>query len=215
MLRHTFLQRFPIHSDNSVSSYSISLRSTPFDIPPVYSYSISPLARSLLSLTSETPTTLALGSSSRQIFILCDCVNSKGSALHSRAVPPKLTVPSDLDANLKSVSKKGPYKGLRFTDVLAYKPLKTVLEHEAEPLLPIYPKSSLEMLEAVFIPEVWQTLCESTKRSTSRPWQDPAVPELRIWIGLLLYMGVVVCPSVEDYWQGVTREHYMDTMNLK
>ncbi|CAH1763412.1 11977_t:CDS:2 [Entrophospora sp. SA101] len=40
---------------------------------------------------------------------------------------------------------------------------------------------------------------------TGRDWYPSTVPELKIWIALLIYMGLFKFPSVNDYWNSDDR----------
>ena len=93
-----------------------------------------------------------------------------------------------------------PVKASDLPDVPEYQLLvaAAALEHEVESLLPIYPKSLLEVFGAVFTSGVWRTLCKNTnahyryhsQENSGRLWQDLTIPELKIWIGLFIWSGL-------------------------
>jgi len=106
---------------------------------------------------------------------------------------------------------------------LEYTPLDGRYEHDAESLLPQQPTCPLEYFSYFFNAEIWEVLCEGTNayytsqhRSGGEPsergWEPVTVREMKIWIGLVIYMGIVVCPSVEDYWAEKTRQRPMEAM---
>ncbi|PKY61043.1 hypothetical protein RhiirA4_280836, partial [Rhizophagus irregularis] len=39
-----------------------------------------------------------------------------------------------------------------------------------------------------------------------RPWQNLTISELKIFIAILIYMGIFKLPAIRDYWQ--TKHHY-------
>ena len=104
-----------------------------------------------------------------------------------------------------------------------------VEEHEAIGLPVEYCTSPLSVFNQLFTQEVWESLCNNTnmyyKHKSNqldpldpdmrpRPWKDTTIGELKVWLGLVLYMGVVSCPAVEDYWDEDTRQPPMGVMSL-
>lgn len=65
-----------------------------------------------------------------------------------------------------------------------------------------------------FSPQVLETLVINTNRyaasknvglpgagqQTRRPWKEVTVPELKIWLGIIIYMSVVKLARVDEYW---------------
>ena len=42
---------------------------------------------------------------------------------------------------------------------------------------------------------------KSNLAGEGRNWTELTVQELKIWLALVIYMGIFKFPSVEDYWQ--------------
>jgi len=123
---------------------------------------------------------------------------------------------ADLDPNVQVDT-------LPLAEPLEYIPLGGRYEHGAESLLPQQLTSPFEYFSYFFNAEIWEVLCEGTNayytykhRSGGEPsergWKPVTVTEMKIWIGLVIYMGIVVCPSIEDYWAEETRQPPMDAM---
>jgi hypothetical protein len=51
-------------------------------------------------------------------------------------------------------------------------------------------------------------------RTNQRPWYNTSVPELKIFVGILIYMGVHREPSVECYWRTKQEEGPLHTVRL-
>ena len=49
------------------------------------------------------------------------------------------------------------------------------------------------------------------KYETRHPWKDTSVPEMMIWLGLIIYISVVRLTRVEKYWtrNGEWPKHYI------
>lgn len=86
--------------------------------------------------------------------------------------------------------------------------------------------SPLGVFNQLFPHEVWESLCNNTNayyRNQSScapselplgdakplPWKDATVGELKVWLGLLLYMGVMIYPGI---W--TTKHRIMSAMSL-
>ena len=113
-----------------------------------------------------------------------------------------------------------------------YVPLNThEEERQADGLPAELITSPLDVFHQLFTQEIWESLCQNTNayyqyRSSDgsndmtdsgvrpRPWKDTTVGELKVWLGLLLFMGIVSCPEIEDYWQEDTRQKPMSAMGL-
>ena len=103
-------------------------------------------------------------------------------------------------------------------------------EHEAVGLPPGICTSPLAVFNQLFTQEIWQSLSDNTNAyhdyrhpsftttttttyptttstttsstdNNSRPWRNTNPGELKVWIGLLFYMGIVGCPEISDYWE--------------
>jgi len=70
------------------------------------------------------------------------------------------------------------------------------------------------MVQLFFTEEVLQTICTNTnlyaadkeakKRgmgSKRRRWIEVSVEEIKCWLGIVIYMGVVSLPAVRDFWR--------------
>jgi len=127
-------------------------------------------------------------------------------------MPPKRKSSSELDPN-----KEQPLQ----PDV--YTPLERQ-EYDAESLLLPQPTSPMECFSYFFNLEIWEVLCNGTNSyhtskyttagSSERGWRPVTVRDMKIWIGLVIYMGIVDCPSIKDYWAEDTRQKPMDAMGL-
>jgi hypothetical protein len=51
-------------------------------------------------------------------------------------------------------------------------------------------------------------------RTNPRPWSNITVPELKVFIGILIYMGVHQEPNVECYWKNDIRDGPIHTVRL-
>ena len=101
-------------------------------------------------------------------------------------------------------------------------------EHDAVGLPVELCTTPLDVFSQLFTVEMWESLCKNTnayyhdKASKAslppdvrpRPWKDTTVGELKVWLGLVLYMGVVTMPSIPLYWEGTTRQQPMSAMGL-
>ncbi|XP_033847302.1 piggyBac transposable element-derived protein 4-like [Periophthalmus magnuspinnatus] len=70
----------------------------------------------------------------------------------------------------------------------------------------------LDIFSRFFDAEVWRLLCSNTNKSAARHqergrkyhWTDVTPEELKKFIGLLLYMGVMNLPKMTDFWRKQT-----------
>ena len=130
-------------------------------------------------------------------------------------MPPKRKSLAEMDSIVKLV---------RATPTV-YTPLERH-EYDAESLLIQRPTSPIECFSYFFDLNVWEVLCDGTNANYAfryspagssegaRGWKPVTISDLKIWIGLVIYMGIMRCPSVEDYWTGCTRQKRMDAMEL-
>ena len=51
-----------------------------------------------------------------------------------------------------------------------------------------------------------QTIAETTMTRTSRlkTWKDTSPEEIRTFLGIIMYMGLIIKPSIELYWSKKT-----------
>ena len=115
-----------------------------------------------------------------------------------------------------------------------YIPFKRCFEeHESEGLPRELCTSPLDVFNQLFTQEMWHIIRDNTnsyyqyKTASAatlvtsgsrpvipRPWTDVTVGELKVWVGLLFYMGLVVCPATKDYWAEGYRQEPMSAMSL-
>ena len=152
-----------------------------------------------------------------QVFRVC--VNIKHQ-LYMNKMPPQRSV----DTTKKLVSE--------LPQVPEYVPLNPHEEERQAVGLPAeLITSPLDVFHQLFTQEIWESLCQNTNayyryRSSNgsndmtdpdvkpRPWKDTTVGELKVWLGLMLSMGIVSCPAIEDYWSEDTRQKPMSAMSL-
>ena len=89
--------------------------------------------------------------------------------------------------------------------------------------------SPLDVFNQLFPHEIWESLCKNTNAyyryqsscasselplggAKLQPWKDTTIGELKVWVGLVLFMGVVVCPGIKYWW--VTEQRIMSAMRL-
>lgn len=132
-------------------------------------------------------------------------------------------MPPKIKAEKKLVSELPPVP-------VEYEPLKRE-EHEAVGLPAELCTTPLDVFKRLFVQEIWEALCENTnayyqyKKSSlqssgsssidarERPWKNTTVGELKVWVGLLLYMGLVPIPGVTRYWQHTLKQVPMSAMS--
>ena len=77
------------------------------------------------------------------------------------------------------------------------------------PNFPIDSSSALELFERFFMQEAWDLLVQETNRyanivtgstPNARPWNDTNVEEMKAFLGVMIYMGIVKLPCLELYW---------------
>lgn len=134
-------------------------------------------------------------------------------------MPPKITKKSK-----KPDTKKEPT--LKLPPVPEYEPLQPHHdEHEAAGLPAELCTSPLAVFQQLFTNDIWEAICKNTNAyyqqksksasgTTPRPWKDTTVGELKVWLGLILYMGIIPCPATSDYWDEDTRQKPMSAMSL-
>ena len=133
-------------------------------------------------------------------------------------MPPKRKPLTEVDSNT-TASKKSK---VDLPPIPSYIPLNPdYLVRSGESLLPTH-TSPLDLFQYFFSMDIWDTLCTNTNlyqafksTSTQPPAKDITVGELQVWIGLIIYMGVLVLPSIKDYWGGTTRQDQMKSMSLQ
>ena len=69
--------------------------------------------------------------------------------------------------------------------------------------------SALELFERFFTQEAWDLLVQETNRNAnlvtgstpnSRPWNGTNVEEMKTFIGIIIYIGIIKLPRLELYW---------------
>ena len=68
-----------------------------------------------------------------------------------------------------------------------------------------------------FTTEVWSLLVEETNHYATRVgivgWFDTSIEEMKAFVGMLIFMGILKLPTVELYWSG--EYHYLQVHNLR
>jgi hypothetical protein len=72
----------------------------------------------------------------------------------------------------------------------------------------LYAVEPVHIFGLFLTPELLRTIKDNTNayertnstESTGRVWKELTLDELRIWLGIVIYMGVHSCPAVADYW---------------
>ena len=113
-----------------------------------------------------------------------------------------------------------------------YTPLVSQSEpHEAAGLPQEWCTSEVGVFKQLFTREIWESLCDNTnayylRQSMTesgpaagttvipRSWKPTTVGELKVWVGLLLCMGVVRFPAITDYWRDYWKLNPMSAMSL-
>jgi hypothetical protein len=85
--------------------------------------------------------------------------------------------------------------------------------HKAYNTLPhsvvgLYAVEPMHIFGLFLTPELLRTIKDNTNayertkstESTGRVWKELTLDELRIWLGIVIYMGVHSSPTVADYW---------------
>jgi len=116
----------------------------------------------------------------------------------STTIPPKCKCLAELDPNVQHPLLPEVYTPLE------------CLEYDAESILLQQPISPIECFSYFFTLKIWEVLHDGTnayyifKHSTVGPsergWNPVSVKDLKIWLGLIIYMGIVDCLSIKDYW---------------
>ena len=69
--------------------------------------------------------------------------------------------------------------------------------------------SAYDIFFRFFTEEVWGLLAsddaEQTRSHTphARPWKETTVPEMKAFIGILIYLGILKLPRLELYWSNI------------
>ncbi|XP_051550033.1 piggyBac transposable element-derived protein 4-like [Myxocyprinus asiaticus] len=67
--------------------------------------------------------------------------------------------------------------------------------------------SPLQFFELFFSTSVMQTIVNNTNaygakcRNGKKPWHDITIKDFRSYLALVIYMGLLKCPSLRDYWR--------------
>jgi Transposase IS4 len=98
-------------------------------------------------------------------------------------------------------------------------------------ILPDYVQHPIHYFELFWGPKVWNTLVENTNSyaqykqarhkenregQKSRWWKAVTLYEMRIFIALLIYIGIVSASNIRSYWDkdGLTTHRPMESMTL-
>ena len=143
-------------------------------------------------------------------------------------MPPKKAATSKKVTKATS-KKKEAVPPSNLPAVPEYTPLVPRYEqHEAVGLPQEYCTSEVGVFKQLFVPDIWEAICANTNAYyrhrepqpeaevsiKPRLWRDITIGELKVWIGLLFYMGIVRCPSTADYWSDECRQAPMSAMSL-
>ncbi|RPB07015.1 hypothetical protein P167DRAFT_579723 [Morchella conica CCBAS932] len=97
--------------------------------------------------------------------------------------------------------------------------------HSAKPCLPSYmpaDPSPLELFQLFFSVEILEEIVKNTNEyaeikrgdTPGRPWFDLTVPELKMFIGVKIYMGVYRFLAIDDYWKEECKHPPMEKLSL-
>lgn len=115
-----------------------------------------------------------------------------------------------------TVSNKNtlPPLGLPELPVFAPKPRTHQNHHDAEPLLEadIDGTCPAKLFELVFTPAMLQVLSDNTNQYAHdrgvKQWKDTSPAKLRVFLGLIIWMGTMRLTSIRDYWSKADGDRY-------
>ncbi|XP_026108480.1 piggyBac transposable element-derived protein 4-like [Carassius auratus] len=150
----------------------------------------------------------------------------KRSGLSSVSPSPAKSCRSGSPASVQSskgkARKSSTRRSLPFSNNISEKKWRSVDEPDIEPTQPIFrPKntpgpqlistatcSPLQYFELFFSKSVLKTILENTNANGAMrqdgkkmPWEDITIKDLKSFIALVIYMGVLKCFSLTDYWK--------------
>lgn len=74
----------------------------------------------------------------------------------------------------------------------------------------MYCKCAFRFFELFFTADVWDLLVTNTNNyavigedqpASGRPWEPVTVQDIKAFFGVILLMGIMQLPRIEDYWQ--------------
>ncbi|XP_052394791.1 piggyBac transposable element-derived protein 4 isoform X3 [Carassius gibelio] len=150
----------------------------------------------------------------------------KRSGLSSVSPSPAKSCRSGSPASVQSskgkARKSSTRRSLPFSKSISEKKWRSVDEPDIEPTQPIFrPKNTpgpqlistatcnpLQYFELFFSKSVLKTILENTnvygamrQDGKKMPWEDITIKDLKSFIALVIYMGVLKCFSLTDYWK--------------
>uniref|UniRef100_A0A9J7ZS92 PiggyBac transposable element derived 4 n=1 Tax=Cyprinus carpio carpio TaxID=630221 RepID=A0A9J7ZS92_CYPCA len=130
--------------------------------------------------------------------------------------------PASVQRGKGKARKSSTRRSLPFSKSMSEEKWRSADEPDIEPTQPLFlPKntpgpqlistatcSPLEYFELFFTKSVLKTIVEHTnaygamrQEGKKKPWQDITIKDLRSFIALVIYMGVLKCFTLPDYWK--------------